>query len=166
MLVCGDDAGVDEGATGEQGAGLLGGAFEGELREERGGGVVGQGDEEDFGGGAVDGADDKFADSGLVLGGVKSIGGNKAGSDGLQWAGKCAYSTACILYANGILTMFGDQLPGDGSDQLVGRVVSQARTETEALLGMGGNERRVDAVAGEDEDRIRGHGGLLWWVVV
>lgn len=67
MLVGEGDARVDEGARGEDGTGLLGGGLEGEVREEGGGGVVGEVDVEDVGGGMVDCADDELTDARGVL---------------------------------------------------------------------------------------------------
>jgi hypothetical protein len=57
VLVREADARVDEGSRAELGACLLGRALEGEVRQEGGGGVVGEGDEEGFGGTAVYSAD-------------------------------------------------------------------------------------------------------------
>lgn len=75
MLVCEGNASVDKGAGGENRTGLLGSRFEGELGEEGGSGVVGEGHVVDFGGALVYGADDEFTNSRGVLekGGVLAL---------------------------------------------------------------------------------------------
>jgi hypothetical protein len=61
------DARVDQGALGEEGAGLFRGRLEGEVGEGVGRGVVGEGDEVVVGRGFGDCADDELAYSGGVL---------------------------------------------------------------------------------------------------
>jgi hypothetical protein len=67
MAVGESDARVDESTRDELGTGLFCGALEGELREESGSGVVGEGYVEDLCGAALDGSDDEFTDTGGVL---------------------------------------------------------------------------------------------------
>lgn len=67
MLVGERNAGVDQRSGEQDGARLLRGGLERELREEGGSGVVGEADEVDFLGGFVDGANDELAYARYVL---------------------------------------------------------------------------------------------------
>lgn len=85
--------------------------------------------------------------------------------------GDWAYPSSSVLDANEVLLAVGDELAGEGRQDVVWRHMAQAGPEAESFLGVGGDEGRVDLVAGEDEDGFGGHGGwrdggdcgkLLW----
>ena len=67
MAVGESDARIDKSARDKLGTSLFCGALEGELGEESGSGVVGEGYVEDLCGAALDGSDDEFTDTGGVL---------------------------------------------------------------------------------------------------
>ena len=57
------------------------------------------------------------------------------------------YPAPGCLDSYGILVAIGYQLAGQGGKDIAGRDVTQARPQAKRLLGVGGNERRVNAVA-------------------
>lgn len=73
--------------------------------------------------------------------------------------GDWAYPSSSVLDANEVLLAVGDELTGERGQDVVRRHMAQAGPEAESFLGVGGDEGRVDLVAGEDEDGFGGHDG-------
>lgn len=134
MLVGQSDAGVYQRSRGQDGTGLFGSRFEGELGEEGGSGVVGEADEVDFRRGFVDCADDELADSGDVLFVRKSL--SLANRRRNQANEATTHSAIGRLYPDRILLPVRHQLARQRWEKLARRHMAQSRAQTDGFLCM------------------------------
>ena len=88
------------------------------------------------------------------------------GEGGVGWEGVDAYAIRVVLYPHGVFERVGCELAGDGGQDVGGGDVSEAGAQAERVFWVGGDQRGVDCLAGEDDRAVGRHGGrfVVWEV--